>query len=60
MTVADGGVKATINNVAAGAVTVTTGAGADTISAYGTGLKSVSLGAGKDSYYYNACGCDCI
>lgn len=49
LTVADGGVKATITNGTAAAVTVTTGAGVDTLTATGAGLKSVSTGAGKDS-----------
>jgi len=48
LTVADGGIKATVTNATAGAVTVTTGAGADEVSVHGTGVKSVSTGAGND------------
>lgn len=49
VTVADGGVKAIINNQTAGAVEVTTGAGDDTVQVSGAGLKSLVSGAGKDS-----------
>lgn len=48
LTAGDGGVKATITNGTAGAVTVTTGAGADTISVAGAGVKAISTGAGND------------
>lgn len=49
LTVADGGVKATINNQTAGQVTVTTGAGVDTVAVSGAGLLSLSAGAGNDA-----------
>lgn len=49
LTVADGGVKATINNQTAAAVAVTTGAGVDTVAVNGAGLKSIATGAGNDA-----------
>lgn len=53
LTGGDGGLKATVTNATAGAVTATTGGGADTLSFVGAGVKSVSAGAGKDSVSVN-------
>ena len=53
LTAGDGGLKATVTNATAGAVTATTGAGADTLSFVGAGVKSVSTGAGKDAVSVN-------
>jgi hypothetical protein len=48
LTAGDGGVRATIDQVAAGSVTVETGAGADTIVMDAASVASLRVGAGND------------